>query len=99
MKKDTKNALDWMEAELLSQETPEIEDEDLDAIMEEFSQAPTPVSGVKIRNTDKTDTDLNAYSDRVYEEPTQSGRGLNLLALFSIAVSAAALVYMVLRLQ
>ena len=76
MKKDTKSVLERLEAELLSQETPEIDDEELDALMEEFSEAPTPVTGVKIRNTDKTETDLEAYSNLVYEEPKKSGQGL-----------------------
>ena len=101
MNKDTKEVLTRLEADLLDQEDlPQINDQELETLLEEFleeDQSPAPVKAYRAYNSDQTDEDLDIYSDQVYNEPEQSHTGLNLLALGAIAVSAAAVVYMLLR--
>ena len=53
---------------------------------------------VPVRNTDHTDTDLDAYSDAVFQDPeTKSLRGLSILAACLLLAIAAVFAYCVLR--
>ena len=77
MRKDTQEALERLERELLSQEQAELEEEQefpdeeilFDDEEEFFSEEEVPAY-----NSDRTDLDLDSYSDEVYEA-TDTGRG------------------------
>ena len=53
---------------------------------------------VPVRNTDHTDTDLEEFSDAVYEDPEPKGiRGLSILAACLLLAIAGVLAYYILR--
>ena len=113
MFKDREEELKRLEEELLEEELQEQpdeyeEDEEYD---EEYEEEPendadedatrmfTPVSRTyRVKNTDRTDVDLERYSKEV-EEGTQSNRGLAILLLLLCVGVAAVLLYYVLRLR
>lgn len=75
MHKDTKEALERLERELLAAEKPEVSDDDLDLLIEGilFDEEPEEIPDtIWAYNADRTDLDLDGYSDEVYEEPKQS---------------------------
>ena len=84
MHKDTQEALERLEQELLAVEKPQLTEEDLDLLIEDILSEEDSVeipeeprnfaNNYRAYNTDQPDLDLNSYSDEVYEEP-QSGRG------------------------
>ena len=82
MHKDTQEALERLERELLAEEQPEITDDDLnllidgilfddeeDTPMEETAIYRSSATQYRAYNADETDLDLEEYSDEVYEEP------------------------------
>ncbi len=108
MHKDTKEALERLEAELL-QGAPELSEEELDALLESYLEEDTGVyadppgyqnfaNGYQVRNNDDSDVDLEVYSDQVYEEPEEAGLGAGVLPILSLLGAAAALIYILLRL-
>ena len=77
MRKDTQEALEWLEQELLAEEQKDdLPDEDLDLLVEGilFDDDPEEIPAtVRAYNTDRVDVDLDRYSDEVYEAPKKSG--------------------------
>ena len=74
MHKDTKEALERLERELLAGEKRSISDDDLDLLIEGvlFDEEPEEIPAtVRAYNTDRVDVDLDGYSDEVYEEPRE----------------------------
>ena len=54
--------------------------------------------GVPVRNTDRLDTDLEDFSDAVYDDPASKGiRGLTVLAVCLLLAIAGVFAYCVLR--
>ncbi len=108
MHKDTKKALEELEAELL-REPETLSDEELDALLESYLAEDDGVyadppgyqnyaNGYRSYNSDRLDVDLDEYSDQVYGEPEAPQAGCSGLVLFSVILTAAALIYMLLRL-
>lgn len=110
MHKDTKEALERLEAELLAQEeVPELDDDELDALLEEFLDeddgefADHPAgyqnfaNGYRAYNSDDADTDLDVYSDEVYQEPEEISGGMLALVLVALVGAVAALVFVAVR--
>lgn len=109
MHKDTKEALARLEAELLADETPELNDEELDALLEEFLDedetefADHPAgyqnfaNGYRAYNTDDVDADLDIYSDAVLEEPEVISLPLRIVLVTALAGAAVSLAYIVAR--
>ena len=83
MHKDTQEALERLEQELLAVEKPQLTEEDLDLLIEDIlteeDSAEIPeeprnfANDYRAYNTDRPDLDLNSYSDEVYEEPQAGG--------------------------
>ena len=82
MHKDTQEALERLERELLAEEQPEPTEDDLDLLIDDIlfdDEEDTPLEETMIYrnsanqyrayNADRTDLDLEDYSDEVYEEP------------------------------
>lgn len=89
MHKDTEKALQRLEKALLAEETQEID-------------IPKAVTKRRVRayNTDRTDTDLESYSDSVRERQMTPGAFLMIaIALLLIAAVFAVLAWMVIRLR
>lgn len=109
MHKDTKEALAQLEEALLAEEAPELNDDDLDALLEEFleedegSFADHPpkyqnfANGYQIYNTDDTDEDLDIYSDAILEEPAETPMFLRIALVTAVAGAAISLLYIVAR--
>ena len=109
MHKDTKEALARLEAELLADETPELNDEELDALLEEFLDedetefADHPAgyqnfaNGYRAYNTDDVDADLDIYSDAVLEEPEVISLPLRIVLVTALVGAAVSLAYIVAR--
>ena len=94
MHKDTKEALERLERELLAGEKRRLTDEDLDLLIEDvlFEEAPTePPSDLRAYNTDRVDVDLDGYSDEVYEEPKE-GTGELIFSVIMLALTAGVMV-------
>ncbi len=106
MHKDTKEALERLEAQLLEEERPQLTDEELDLLLEDFLEEDDSIgeapggyrnfaNGYQAYNADDVDVELNTYSDEVYDEPQERNTGLLAAALISLIGSAAALLFMV----
>ena len=109
MHKDTREALSRLEEELLADETPEMDDEELDALLEEFMDDDDPsfgdlpagyqnfANGYQVYNTDHVDVDLNVYSDAVLDEPEKLPLGLRILTVAALLGALASLGYILAR--
>lgn len=109
MHKDTRAALARLEEALLADEVPELNDEDLDILLEEFLDeddtdfADHPqgyqnfANGYRAYNTDDTDEDLDLYSDAVLEEPEPVSLALRITTVLALAGAAASLVFIAAR--
>jgi len=95
MHKDTKEALERLERELLAGEKRNLSDDDLDLLIEDvlFDDEPMeePVP-VRAYNTDRVDVDLDGYSDEVYEEPKE-GSGELIFSVVMLALIAGVMVF------
>lgn len=109
MHKDTREALSRLEEALLADETPELDDEELDILLEEFLNDGDPsigelpdgyqnfANGYRAYNSDELDADLNVYSDAVLEEPEPLPLGLRILTAAVLAAAAMTLAYVAAR--
>ena len=109
MHKDTKEALARLEEALLEDENPALNEEDLDALLEEFLDeddqdfAPHPhgyqnfANGYNAYNSDNTDEDLDVYSDEVFEEPEIMPLSLRITLGISLAGAVVSLLYIAAR--
>lgn len=109
MHKDTKEALARLEEALLEDETPELDDEDLDALLEEFLDEDDHdfgdhpqayqnfANGYRAYNTDRADLDMDVYSDEVLEEPEVPALFLRIVLITALAGAAASLLYIAAR--
>ena len=109
MHKDTKEALARLEEALLEDENPALNDEDLDALLEqfldeddqEFADHPRGyqifANGYTAYNTDDTDEDLEVYSDEVLEEPEPMALPVRIVLAAALAGAALSLVYIAAR--
>ncbi len=93
MHEDTKQELERLERALLEEETVVIPRDDalLDACEEQESE------NVQIYNTDRTDTDLEAFSDAVMEGESKSLMGLVITAAVLTAAVAGVLICWLIR--
>ena len=94
MHKDTKEALERLERELLAGEKRRLTDEDLDLLIEDvlFDDEPEEIPAtVRTHNTDRTDVDLDGYSDEVYEE-SREGLGEMIFSGVMLALVAGVMV-------
>ena len=95
MHKDTKEALERLERELLAGEKRRLSDDDLDLLIEdvlytgETVEAPTTVQSY---NTDRVDVDLDGYSDEVYEDPKE-GSGELIFSVIMLALIAGVMAF------
>ena len=72
MRKDTQEALEWLEQELLAEEEEEVlPDDDLDLLIDDILFEDDPEE-IHAYNSDRVDVDLDRYSDEVYNEPPES---------------------------
>ena len=95
MHKDTKEALERLERELLAGEKRQIDDDDLDLLIEGilFDEEPEEIPAtVRVYNTDRVDVDLDGYSDEVYEEPKES-YGELIFSVITLALMAGVMVF------
>ena len=95
MHKDTKEALERLERELLAGEKRRLTGDDLDLLIEDvlFDDEPVEVPpSVPVYNTDRADVDLDGYSDEVYEEPRE-GWGELIFSAVMLALVAGVMVY------
>ena len=95
MHKDTKEALERLERELLAGEKRRLTDEDLDLLIEDVlfdDESVEAPASVRAYNTDRTDVDLDGYSDEVYEEPRE-GRGELIFSIIMLALTAGVMVF------
>lgn len=109
MHKDTRDALARLEEALLADEPPELNDEDLDILLEEFLDEDDEdiidppqgyqnfANGYRAYNTDDTDEDLDVYSDAVLEEPAPVSLTMRIAVVLALAGAAASLVYIAAR--
>lgn len=109
MHKDTKEALARLEEALLAEDTPELDDEDLDVLLEEFLEeddrefADHPsayqnfANGYRAYNTDDADADLDVYSDAVLEEPEAVSLTLRITLVTALICAAGSLAYILAR--
>lgn len=93
MHEDTKQELERLERALLEEETVVIPRDDalLDACEEQESE------NVQIYNTDRTDTDLEEFSDAVMEGESKSLMGLVITAAVLTAAVAGVLIFWLIR--
>ena len=107
MSRDTDDALRKLQDALWeedAQEAPFLTEEEIDALSDQDIPSHEPksvrnyTSGYKVYNSDKTDTDLDTFSEtvRVSENPRPRGKGLfaALLFLLTVAVVATLLLYL-----
>ena len=95
MHKDTKEALERLEKELLDGEKRRISDDDLDLLIEGilFDEEPEEIpETVRAYNADRVDVDLDGYSDEVYEEPKEH-YGELILSVITLALIAGVMVF------
>ena len=95
MHKDTKEALERLERELLAEEKPELDDDDLDLLIEGilFDEEPEEIPDtLRAYNTDPADVELDGYSDEVYQEPTQ-GSGELWFTVFMLVLIAGTMIF------
>ena len=95
MHKDTKEALERLEKELLAGEKRRIDDDDLDLLIEGilFDEVPEEIPAtVRAYNTDRVDVDLDGYSDEVYEEPKEP-YGELIFSVITLALIAGVMVF------
>ncbi len=95
MHKDTKEALERLERELLAGEKRRLTDDDLDLLIEDvlFDDEPEAIpETVRTYNTDRVDVDLDGYSDEVYEEPKE-GMGELIFSAVMLALTAGVMVF------
>lgn len=108
MHKDTKEALARLEEALLVEETPELDDEDLDVLLEEFLEEDEEftdhpagyqnfANGYRAYNSDESDEDLDVYSDAVLEEPEAVSLPLRITLVTALAVAVGSLAYILVR--
>lgn len=110
MNKETKEALERLEAELLAEEDPSISDEALDEMLEEFLEEDDGVyadlptgyqnfaNGYRAYNGDDADVDMDTYSDEVYEDPEVMSLGQMILPMIALIGTAGVLIFILLRL-
>ena len=108
MHKDTQEALARLEEALL-EEAPELNDEDLDALLEEFleeddqSFADYPqayqnfANGYHAYNADETDEDLDVYSDELFEEPEHIALTVRIALVTALTGAVISLIYIAAR--
>ena len=95
MHKDTREALERLERELLAGEKRQIDDDDLDLLIEGilFDEEPEEIPAtVRVYNTDRVDVDLDGYSAEVYEEPKES-YGELIFSVLTLALMAGVMVF------
>lgn len=95
MHKDTKEALERLEQELLAEEKPQLSDDDLDLLIEGilFDEEPEEIPDtVRAYNADPADLDLDGYSDEVYEDPKE-GSGELWFAAVMLVLIAGTMIY------
>ena len=95
MHKDTKEALERLEQELLAGEKRQVDDDDLDLLIEGilFDDEPEEIpDAVRVYNTDRTDVDLDGYSDEIYEEPKET-YGELIFSVLTLALMAGVMVF------
>ena len=95
MHKDTKEALERLEQELLAGEKRQVDDDDLDLLIEGilFDEEPEEIPDtVRAYNADRVDVDLDGYSDEVYEEPKQA-YGELVFSIIMLALTAGVMVF------
>ena len=95
MHKDTKEALERLEQELLAGEKRNLSDDDLDLLIGDilFDEEPEEIPAtVRVYNTDRTDVDLDGYSDEVYEEPKE-GIGELVFSAVMLALTAGVMIF------
>lgn len=95
MHKDTKEALERLERELLATEKPKVSDADLDLLIEDilFDEEPEEIPDtIRTYNTDEADLDLDHYSDEVYEAP-EKGWGELWFALTVLVAIAGIMIW------
>ena len=57
--------------------------------LDEAQRRPKSTPPVRARNTDRTDEDLEAYSDQVWDPDSGKDRGLTYLAILAVVLTAA----------
>lgn len=95
MHKDTKEALERLEKELLAGEKRRIDDDDLDLLIESilFDEEPEEIPAtVRAYNTDRVNVDLDGYSDEFYEEPKEP-YGELIFSVITLALIAGVMVF------
>ena len=95
MHKDTKEALERLEQELLAGEKRNLSDDDLDLLIGDilFDEEPEEIPATaRVYNTDRTDVDLDGYSDEVYEEPKE-GIGELVFSAVMLALTAGVMIF------
>lgn len=95
MHKDTREALERLERELLAEEKKQLSDEDLDLLIEGilFDEEPEEIPAtIRAYNSDRVDVDLDGYSDEVYEEPKESSGEL-WFSIVMLALTAGVMVF------
>lgn len=109
MHKDTRDALARLEEALLEDENTVLNDEDLDALLEEFLDEDDQefpdhprgyqnfANGYSAYNTDETDEDLELYSDEVLEEPESMDLPVRIVLVAALAGAVFSLVYIAVR--
>ena len=95
MHKDTREALERLEQELLAGEKRRLDDDDLDLLIEDilFDDEPEVIhTSVRSYNTDRVDVDLDGYSDEVYEAPKEP-YGELIVSVITLALIAGVMVF------
>ena len=96
MHKDTKEALARLEQELLSSGQTRISDDELDLLIEDIlleEEAPEDIPPRRVYNADKTDPDLELYSDEVYTEPEDKKTAELWFTLLILALTVGVMVW------
>ena len=57
--------------------------------LDEAQRRPKSTPPVRARNTDRTDEDLEAYSDQVWDPDSGKDRGLTYLAILAVVLTVA----------
>ncbi len=81
MFKETKSELERLEKALLEEDWDEEPEEEAEEVPAQPTGYANFANGYRIYNTDKTDEELEQFSDRVYEAESGSGTGLWIGAL------------------
>ena len=99
MHKDTREALERLERELLAGEKRRLTDEDLDLLIEDVLYDDVPMeapAALRAYNTDRVDVDLDGYSDEVYEDPKE-GIGELVFSIIMLALIAGVMAFWAVR--